>query len=89
MSSNPLKDINGKELPNRIIASRTITYDMEKVLDDFDQIGMEKTIENIQDRLNEWIREDFRQPIGKWELLTTLEFNDGELEEYYPIEFED
>lgn len=89
MSSNILTDINGKELPNRIVASRAITYDMEKVLEDFDQLGLEKTIENIQDRINAWIEEDFRQPIGKWEVLTMLQFNDGELEEYFPLELEE
>jgi hypothetical protein len=69
-------------LPERINVIRSITYDVQSVIKDLEELGVETewatNLDTIMHYIAEWVEEDMRAPISRHD-ITYLDENGQEL----------
>jgi len=57
-------------LPERINVSRTITYDVAKVVEDLKEMEVEPIdIDTVINYITEWVEEDMRAPLSRHDIV--------------------
>jgi hypothetical protein len=58
------------DLPERINVSRTITYDVSRVVEDLKEMEVEPIdIDTIIHYITEWVEEDMRAPLSRHDIV--------------------
>ena len=58
------------DLPERINVSRTITYDVSRVVEDLKEMEVEPIdIDTIIHYISEWVEEDMRAPLSRHDIV--------------------
>jgi hypothetical protein len=71
--------ITMETMPERINVIRTVTYDVQSVIKDLEEMEVEPIdLETVMDYITEWVDEVMRSPLSRHE-LTYLDENGQEL----------
>jgi hypothetical protein len=57
-------------LPERINVIRTVTYDVQSVIKDLEEMEVEPIdLETVMNYITEWVEEDMRAPISRHDII--------------------
>ena len=63
-------------LPERIVVTRTFTYDVESVVEDMESNGDEVTEDNLYAHVQRYVDEDLTSPLSRHDVIWTDENGD-------------
>ena len=63
-------------LPERIVVSRTFTYDVESVTEDLELDGIEPTLDAVNEYISSLVEMDMASPLSRHEIVWTDENGD-------------